>query len=177
MPNVGSVFKTPPERLSVISPSPIPRILMLSVGRHPMATTTPNQKPIGFIPLGVFFFFGATMAAYAAFTLGFPGTLLDRAWVLNKTGHVQLAAMGRIMAAPFAVLAAVLLLAGIGWFRRGYWGWVLGVSVITVNLAGDLVRMILGDFWKSAVGVLIAGLLLLYMTRAEVGAYFRAQQH
>ena len=134
---------------------------------------TSNKQPAGFFPLGMFFFFGAVMATYAGFTLLWPGTFLDRAWVLNKNAHVQLSSLGRIMAAPFVILATVLLLAGIGWFRRRYWGWVLGVTVIAINLIGDLIHMALGDFLKSAVGVVIAGLLLIYMTRPGVREYFR----
>jgi hypothetical protein len=88
----------------------------------------------------MFFFFGSLMASYAATTLAIPGTVLDKAWELNNSAQVQLAAMGRIMAAPFAILALVLFLAGVGWFKRRHWGWVLGVSVIAVNLTGDLIQ-------------------------------------
>ena len=42
-----------------------------------------EKRPIGFVPIGVFFSFGATMATYAAVTLAVPGTILDQAWKLN----------------------------------------------------------------------------------------------
>lgn len=113
------------------------------------------------------------MAAYAAATLAIPGTVLDKAWELNKSAHVQLTAMGRIMAVPFAFLSVVLCLAGVGWFKRRFWGWVLGISVIVVNLTGDLIHLAFGDWLGSAVGVVIAGMLLIYVTRARVRTYFR----
>lgn len=131
------------------------------------------KQPAGFIPLGIFFLFATTMASLAAFTLAFPGTFLDRAWELNKTGHTQLAPFGKAIAAPFAVLAFIALVTGIGWFKRRRWGWVVGISMIALNLTGDLVNMVLGEFWKGAVGVLLAGLLLLYMSREGVRGYFR----
>lgn len=112
------------------------------------------------------------MAACAAITLVRPGTFLDRAWALNRTAHMQFLPLGRMVAVPFAVLAAVLFLAGIGWFRRRYWGWLLGVSLIATNLAGDLVNLALRDWLKGAVGVVIAGLLLVYMTRPRMRTYF-----
>jgi hypothetical protein len=121
----------------------------------------------------VFFVFGATMSSYAAVTLLKPGTFLDALWVLNKQGHEGLAGLGRWAALPFAILIPMLGLAAVGWFRRRYWGWVLGVAIIAINMAGDIGQVVLGERWKGAVGAAIAGLLLFYMTRAAVRTYFR----
>jgi hypothetical protein len=135
---------------------------------------TPRRDPLWFTLIGIFFFFAASMASLAAFTLGFPGTFLDRAWELNKTGHAQLAPLGRILAIPFTLLSLVALISGIGWFRRRRWAWVVGVFGIAVNCAGDLINMTLGEFWKGAVGVVVAGLLLLLLSRRSVRRYFQA---
>ena len=112
------------------------------------------------------------MAAFAAITLFHPGTPLDRAWVLNRTAHIALAALGRIVAVPFAVLSLVLFLAALGWFGRQYWGWLLGTTVIATNLAADFIHALLGDWLRSGVGIVIAGLLLFYLTRPAVRTYF-----
>src|SRR3954462_1169928 len=128
-----------------------------------------EKRPAGFVPLGIFFVFGATMASYAAFTLAAPGTFLDAAWRLNPVGHAALSSLGRIMAVPFLLLASALLVAGLGWFRRRHWGWVLGVALIAINLVGDLFNLVFREeLLKGTVGVVIAGLLLTYMTRASV---------
>jgi hypothetical protein len=132
-----------------------------------------TPRPRGFIPIGAFFVFGAIMAAYAAGTLLKPGTFLDALWVLNKQGHEGLASLGRLAALPFAILSLMLCLAAVGWFRRRYWGWVLGVAIIAINMAGDVGQIVFGERWKGAVGVTIAGLLLTYMTRAGVRSHFR----
>jgi len=136
-----------------------------------MPPPEPN-RPVGFVPLGIFFYFGATMASYAAVTLAHPGTFLDRLWALNPSAHIQLGTLGPVMAVPFTVLAAVMVATGVGWFRRRRWAWILGVSGIAVNMLGDLVNALLGEWVKGAVGVSIAGLLLLYMTRPQVRSYF-----
>jgi len=112
------------------------------------------------------------MAAYAALTLLEPGTMLDRLWVLNKTGHTQLASLGKGAGLGFLVLSALLCAASVGWFRRRFWGWVLGTAIVAINAAGDLVNLAVGEHFKGAVGVAIAGLLLIYMTRPGVRNHF-----
>ena len=131
-----------------------------------------NHRPWGFVPIGIFFLFGATMAAYAAVTLLKPGTVLDRLWALNETGHVQLTTLGKSAGLGFVVLSAVMCAAAAGWFRRRYWGWALGTTIIAINMAGDLINGLMGQWLKGAVGVTIAGLLLLYMTKSAVRNYF-----
>ncbi len=136
-----------------------------------MSSPELERRPAGFLPLGIFFFFGSVMATYAAVTLLKPGTFLDRAWQLNPAAHTQLSTLGRMLGLPFLVLAAALLLAGVGWFKRRRWGWLLGTAIIALSLAGDLIHLSMGDS-KSAVGVVIAGLLLVYMTRRATRRYF-----
>ena len=130
-------------------------------------------RPIGFFALGIFFFFGSLMAAYAAVTLLKPGTFLDRAWELNPVGHAGLSSMGRAIGIPFLILAIALSMAGVGWFKRKHWGWFLGTGMIASNLVADAIHLLLGDR-KSLVGVVIAGLLLFYMTRPGMRGYFTA---
>ena len=132
-----------------------------------------KRRPAGFLPLGIFFFFGALMAAYAAITLLKPGTFLDRGWRLNPQAYVQLRPLAPAIGLAFLALAMALFLAGIGWFGRRRWGRILGAAIIAANLAGDLIHLLMGD-WKSLVGVVIAGFLLLYMTRPAMRGYFEA---
>lgn len=139
---------------------------------QPTVKSMIESRPAGFIPIGIFFYFGATMASYAAITLLMPGTVLDRGWALNPTAYAQLHSMGRVMGVPFLFLAFALLMAAIGWFRGRRWAWKLGIAIITVNLIGDLVNILRGEWGKGAVGVVVAGLLLSYMMLAHVRNYF-----
>jgi len=132
-------------------------------------------RPRGFAAIGAFFLFGAAMAAYAAATLLKPGTVLDRLWVLNQAGHAQLASLGKGAGLGFVALSVLLCAASIGWFRRRYWGWLLGTTIIAINAAGDLVNLAIGEHLRGAVGVAIAGLFLLYMTKSGVRNYFATE--
>jgi len=139
-------------------------------------STDPHPRPRGFSAMGLFFAFGSTMAAYSAVTLLEPGTALDRLWALNKGAHTQLALLGKTAVFGFVVLAATLAAASVGWFRRRRWGWILGITIISINAAGDLVNLSMGEHWKGAVGVTIAALVLVYMTTPGVRSYFRPEK-
>lgn len=131
-----------------------------------------RNSPRGVSAIGIFLFFGATMASLAGTTLIWRGTALDRVWVLNATAYRQLAPLGRIVGILFLVLSATLAAAGTGWFRRRLWGWRLAVGIIATQVLGDLVNFLMGDFVRGGTGIAIAGALLLYLLRPEVRAAF-----
>jgi hypothetical protein len=134
--------------------------------------TLGTQLPSGFKAVGLFLFFGFAMAALAGTTLLWRGTPLDRIWVLNLRAYNPLAPLGRAIEISFLVLAVVLFVAGIGWFRHRRWGWDLAVAIITMQVAGDLLRMIMGEEIRGAIGVVVAGALLFYITRRPLRAAF-----
>lgn len=114
------------------------------------------------------------MATFAGITLIFPGTFLDRAWAINPTGHAGLRALGRWVGFLFPLLGLTLAAAGIGWLQSRRWGWMLAVLLIGANAIGDLARLVSGAWLEGAVGVLIAGALLIYMTRPVMQHFFKA---
>ena len=132
-----------------------------------------NGKPPGFAAIGVFLFFGATMASLAAITLLLPGTPLDRAWGLNPTAHKQLYPLGSKVGIPFLLLAVLLVLSGVGWFRRRLWGWRLAVAIIATQVLGDIVNVVRGDLLRGGTGAIIAGALLLYLLTRRLRVAFR----
>jgi hypothetical protein len=135
----------------------------------------PTDKPAawGMTAIGIFLFFGATMASFAAVTLLWRGTFLDRVWSLNPTAYRQLAPFGRTAGILFLTLGVALVAAGIGWFRRRLWGWRLAVAIIAIQVAGDAVNCIRGDWVGGGIGVAIAGVLLLFLLRPVVRSAFR----
>lgn len=133
-----------------------------------------NGKPPGFVAMGVFLFFGATMASLAAITLLLPGTSLDRGWKLNPTAYKQISPLGSTIGILFLLLAVTLLVSGVGWFQRRLWAWRLAVAIIATQVIGDIVNLVRGDLLRGATGVIIAGALLLYLLTPRVrGAFSR----
>ena len=131
-----------------------------------------NGKPPGFAAIGVFLFFGASMASLAATTLLFPGTPLDRAWILNPTAYKQLSPLGSKVGILFLLLAVLLVLSGVGWFRRRLWGWRLAVAIIATQVLGDITNLVRGDWLRGGTGFIIASALLLHLLTPRVRAAF-----
>jgi len=138
----------------------------------PSVQPSPKLPPAGFLALGAFFLFGFVVACYAAVTLAIPGTILDRGWQLNPNAHLQLAALGRWAAIPFAVLGVALLATSIGWFRRRRWAWMLGLALVAINLIGDVGQLFVGETLKGLVGMVIAGLVVAVISRRAMREYF-----
>lgn len=132
-----------------------------------------DKQSRGFVPVGIFLFFGAVMASLAGATLIWRGTLLDRIWILNSGAYRQLAPLGRTIGILFLMLGAILALAAAGWFRRRLWGWRLAVIIIATQVLGDLVSVFRGDILRGGVGVAIAGALLLYLWRPHIRSRFK----
>jgi len=122
--------------------------------------------------MGIFLFFGASMASLAATTLLWRGTPLDRLWTLNPTAYKQLAPLGRIVGIFFLLLGAALITAGIGWFRRRLWGWRLAVVIISTQALGDVANCARGDWLHGGTGLIIAGALLLFLLQPRIRAAF-----
>ena len=126
----------------------------------------------GMIALGIFFFFGATMAFLAGFTLFCPGTVLDHLWKMNAPAYAEMAPLGKIIGPLFLLLSALMVLTGIGWFKRRFWGWILAVIIMGTQFVGDMVNMIRGEYIRGGVGALIAVSLLFYLARPATRRVF-----
>ena len=131
-----------------------------------------QSKSQGITAVGVFLFFGASMAILAGTTLIWRGTILDRMWVFNAPAYRQLAPFGKTVGIPFLLLGATLVVAGTAWFKRRLWGWRVAVVIIAAQVLGDVVNAFKGDLARGAVGFIIAGALLAYLLRPQVRGAF-----
>jgi hypothetical protein len=73
----------------------------------------------------------------------------------------------------FLLLSAALTAAAVGWFKGRLWGWRLAVGIFAVQVGGDFLNLMRGDFLRGGTGFAIAGALLFYLLRPTVRASFR----
>ncbi len=131
-----------------------------------------KKSHIGITAMGIFLFFGATMASLAGATLIWRGTILDHMWAINAPAYRQLAPFGKTFGIPLLLLGAIMAIAGTAWFKRRLWAWRLAVAIIATQVLGDLVNAFMGDLVRGGVGFVIAGTLLVYLLRPGVRAAF-----
>ncbi len=101
----------------------------------------------------------ATLAvfAFSALAAGFGATFLG--------------SIGAIIGGIFLVFSLLWLAVGVGFLHGKGWAWILGMIVVVLSLIGSVGALVISPV--SAVGgFLWNGLLLYYLTRPRVKAFF-----
>jgi len=112
------------------------------------------------------------MTSLAGLSLLAPRSALASMWSIKPDEFRQLLAFGPLAGAGFLALAPVFAAASWGCFRRRRWGWTLAATLIAINAATDLGRAVRSGAIEGGVGVVIAGGLLWWLSRARVRASF-----
>lgn len=122
--------------------------------------------------LGGFFLFATSICAVSSVTFLYPGTVLDRIWSFKPAEYASMMAHAVWVGAGFAVLALAFAATAWGAFHRRRWGHGLAVGVFVVNALADASRMVSGSFADGALGVVISGAAIIWLTRPGVRALF-----
>ena len=125
------------------------------------------------IAIGLFLAFASCMAVLAGIMLVWPGTVLDELWSLNETAHAELRGAGTYIGPAFWLLSVTLVAGAVGWFKQQMWAFRLTIAIFCIQIAGDLVNLVRGDFVRGTAGVVIAGALLLYLLRSNIRTVFQ----
>lgn len=120
-----------------------------------------------------FFTFGAVASGLSVVSLLTPGGPLEAMWRLNPRAHEAFLGLGGwapLLLAPVCLACAA---SAYGFFRGARWGYWLGIGLLLVNLAGDLVNAALGIEPRAVLGVPIVAVLLWYLSSSKVRSFFR----
>lgn len=134
--------------------------------------TAPPRRPSGVTALACLFAFGTLASGLSAVSLLTPGGPLEPMWRLNPRARESFAHMGGW--APLLMVAVCLTCAAsaYGFFAGRRWGYRLGIALLLVNLASDLVNAALGIEPRAVVGVPIVAAILAYLSSRKVRAFF-----
>ena len=135
-------------------------------------TTGTDERPAGITALSFFFLFGVAAGFVALVSLCFPDSFLRHAWRLNPRGHDAFTGMGAWAFLLLGPVCAACLAAAVGLRRGARWGHRLAVTLLAVNLAGDLINVLLGVEPRAAFGLPVAAFILAYLLTERVRSFF-----
>ena len=131
------------------------------------------KHPRGITALSIFFLAGGLISFTAGLSLLFPRSLLADIWRVNPRAHEHLSGLGIWAVVLMFVVSICCALAGIGLWRRRWWGHRISIGLIGINLVGDVVNAVTGTEPRAIVGVPIALALLVYLLSQNVGRSFK----
>jgi len=128
-----------------------------------------KTRPFVVTVLIVLFVIGVTASLISVISLTFPGSFLEPVWKLNPRAREGFAQMGGWSILLMSVVCVTCLLTAIGLWRGLRWGYWLAALVLTVNLVGDLINVLVGTDRRAIVGIPIVLLLLTYLLKSKDG--------
>src|SRR5438105_359930 len=106
--------------------------------------------------------------------LSAAGGPLEPVWRLTPHGREAFAHLVRWAPLLLGIVCVACASSAYGFFTGKRWGYRLGIALLLVNLAGDLVNAALGIEPRAVIGVPIVALLLWYLFTGRVKSFFSA---
>ena len=131
-----------------------------------------TRTRIGLLALSGFFGTGALIASVSCAALLFPSTGLGMIWRLNPDAQSAFETMGLWAIVLLAMVAIACLLSAVGLSLRAWWGRYLAVSVLLINMIGDVVNALVRYDLRTLVGLPIAGIVIFFLLTDGVRAQF-----
>ena len=134
--------------------------------------TKAEARPIGITALSLFFLFGAGASFVSSISLLFPGSFLEPVWRLNPRARAGLGGMGVSAVILMGAVCLACTLAAVGLWRGARWGYWLAVSLLAINLLGDILNVFLGTEPRAVIGIPIALAILAFLMSRRVRGFF-----
>lgn len=113
------------------------------------------------------------MSGLASWSLAHLGGTLDVIWRINPATLEAFTTMGLEWAIGLmAIVCFACSLAAIGLWRGWLLGYVLAIGVLTINVLGDTVAVLVRGDARTLIGLPIGGLLIWYLARPRIRGLF-----
>lgn len=122
--------------------------------------------------LTLFFAFAAVMSIVAGITLLQPQTPLTAVWAIKPNDYRNLLAFAPWSGLGFLLLSALMATAAWGTSHRTPWSLRLSIAILVANGIGDMWQMLNGRAAEGALGVIVTGALVYWLTRRKVRESF-----
>ncbi|MDP4150510.1 MAG: hypothetical protein Q8927_07505 [Bacteroidota bacterium] len=122
--------------------------------------------------IGYFLILACLILVVAGISLFWPQTFWSQIWSFKEEEFRQMLPYRVLFGSGFWLLAIVMGMAAIGWFRRRRRGWLMTIGIFVVNGLSDGARMFSGSVLEGAIGVSVTSIIIYYLTRPAVRAEF-----
>lgn len=129
------------------------------------------RRPLGVTLLVIFFCFGVTMCCLTTCLLVFPGTPLDRMWLLKPSARDEFMRMHSLGIATMLATGTGCGVAAIGLARGTEWGRWVAIVILVINVIGDTTNAIAQHDPRTLIGLPIGGLMIAYLFKARLKRY------
>ena len=106
-------------------------------------STKPESRPWGITALSVFFLAGAAISLIASISLLLRHSFFESMWRINSRAHKNLSSLGLWAVILLLIVSIFCAAASLGLWRTSWWGYWLAVGLITINLIGDVINVLL----------------------------------
>jgi uncharacterized membrane protein (DUF2068 family) len=124
-----------------------------------------KARPFAVTALIVLFAIGTCASFLSAVSLLFPGSLLEPIWRLNPNARAGFSQIGSWAIVLMMAVSIACIFTAVGLWRRRRWGYWLAVVILVINLAGDVVNVVMGTEPRAVFGIPLAGAILAYLLR------------
>lgn len=133
-----------------------------------------EKRPFGITLVSILIFAVAVISMFVGISTLITGTPLDILWTIKATlsPSIRGTTLGIIFGTFLLLLGFLLLASGYGILKGKKIAWWAVIIIFSVNALGDLVSLIMGNI-DSVSGVIIVGILIIYLTRPHVRNYFK----
>ena len=106
------------------------------------------------------------MSALTLALLLFPGSAFDSLWRLNPEARLAFQSLGSWSFVLMLTVGTACLLAALGLWRGAVWGTRLALTILSVNLIGDLANTLLRRDYRALIGLPVGAAMIFYLVRS-----------
>jgi hypothetical protein len=116
--------------------------------------------------LAAFFAFGALMCALVLALLLFPGSPLDSVWRLNPEARLAFRSLGNWSLLLMLAVGIACLFAAIGLWRGTVWGTRVALTILSINIIGDIVNALFRHDYRALIGLPVGAIIIFFLVRS-----------
>ena len=107
------------------------------------------------------------MCALAVVLLLFPGSALDSLWRLNPDAQAAFQSFGSWSFVLMLIVGTACLFAAVGLWRGTVSGTRLALTILSLNMIGDLANTLLRHDYRALIGLPVGVAMILFLVRSS----------